>query len=133
MKKSYHSMVVPIALASATRRASAARCGTVVTMWRSSRTAGLGTNETGRVFDAAGSFVTRLFGIRAKRVCAAGPRRPVACGGDNAVRCSALFHSVHERGEGIKLIGCRAAATMIHSGNAKQPHEILRSAIVHPI
>src|SRR5262245_17000220 len=133
MKKSYHSMVVPIALASATRRASAARCGMAVTMWRSSRTAGIGTNEIGRVFDAAVSLVASLFGVRAKRTCTAGPRRPVACRGDNAFRCSALFDPVHKSGEGIKLIGCRAAGTMIHSRNAEQPHELLRSAIVQAI
>src|SRR5262249_48454311 len=34
---------------------------------------------------------------------------------------------------GVKLIGCRAAGTMIHSGDGEQPHELLCSAIVHAI
>src|SRR5262245_15975142 len=133
MKKSYHSIVVPIALASATRRASIARSGVMVTMRASAGTAGLGTSKIGRVFDTTRSLVPRLFGIRTKRACAARPRRAVACRCNNAFRRGLLFHPVHKRRERIELIGCGTAGTMVHSRDCEQPHELLRSTTVHAI
>src|ERR1700730_15499646 len=82
------------------------------------------TCEVIRVFDTTGALIVRLCELRAQRTCAAGPRRPHSCGGDDTIRRDVFLDPLDERTERVELIGGGPARAVIHPRYGEKPDEL---------